>query len=327
MSQELVLETFYPHPPERVWQALTDRRALSVWMMDNDFEACLGHQFRFQSRPLPGVKVTIYCQVLELEAPKRLVYSWKEHPSDLASRVIWTLSPVEDGTQVRLQHRGTVSASIPGFGRPIPDPWRSLPLGESVHWEIDARLTSGTPIVRSSQTASAIPKDGLHRYSGFPNYQTNWYYWLQQKLPGVLTMNSDRQFLQSLYDAFNNRELEKIVSAMHPDVKWANGVEGGFVYGRDAVREYWTNQYQVIQVQLETLKFETDEHNRNVVTVHQIVRDLQGNLLADMTVQQIFTIENGAIVLYEIGATETIQEMIQQTKTADDRAKLTLRER
>jgi hypothetical protein len=71
-------------------------------------------------------------------------------------------------------------------------------------------------------------------------------------------------------------------------------------------------------VQLETLKFETDEKNRNVVTVHQIVRDLQGNLLADMTVKQIFTIENDAIVLYEIGKTETIQEMFQQTKAAND---------
>jgi limonene-1,2-epoxide hydrolase len=169
------------------------------------------------------------------------------------------------------------------------------------------------------QTAASISKDGLHRYSEFLNYQINWYYWLQQKLPGVLTMSSNQQLLQSLYTAFNKGELETIISVMHPDVKWANGVEGGFVYGRDAVREYWTNQYQVIQVQLEILKFETDETDRNVVTVHQIVRDLQGNLLVDTTVEQIFTIENGAIVLYEIGETETIQEMIQQTKTANER--------
>ncbi len=126
--------------------------------------------------------------------------------------------------------------------------------------------------------------------------------------------SNNQQFLQNLYDAFNNRELETIISVMHPDVKWANGVEGGFVYGRDAVREYWTNQYNVIQVQLETLKFEMDENNRNVVTVHQIVRDLQGNLLADMTVKQIFTIEDGAIVLYEIGETATIQETITANK-------------
>ena len=131
-------------------------------------------------------------------------------------------------------------------------------------------------------------------------------------------MSSNQQFLQNLYEAFNKGELETIISVMHPDVKWANGVEGGFVYGRDAVREYWTNQYKVIQVQLEILKFEMDEKNRNVATVHQIVRDLQGNLLADATVQQIFTIEDGLISLYEIGETETIQEMIQKTRTANE---------
>ena len=76
-----------------------------------------------------------------------------------------------------------------------------------------------------------------------------------------------------------------------------------------------SNQYKVIQVQLETLKFETDESNRNVVTVHQVIKDLQGNLLADATVQQIFTIESGLISLYEIGETETIQEMIQKGRT------------
>ncbi|WP_319419070.1 nuclear transport factor 2 family protein [Pleurocapsa sp. FMAR1] len=131
-------------------------------------------------------------------------------------------------------------------------------------------------------------------------------------------MSSNQQFLQILYEAFNKRKIETIISFMRPDVKWANGVEGGFVYGRDAVRDYWTNQFKSIQPQLETLKFETDENNRNVVTVHQIIRDLQGNLLADTTVQQIFTIEDELISLYEIDETETIQEMIQKTKTANE---------
>ena len=131
-------------------------------------------------------------------------------------------------------------------------------------------------------------------------------------------MSSNQQFLQNLYEAFNKGEIETIISVMHPDVKWANGVKGGFVYGRNAVREYWINQYKVIQVQLEILNFEIDEKNRNVVTVHQIVRDLQGKLLADATIQQIFTIENSLISLYEIGATETIQAMIQKTRTPDD---------
>jgi hypothetical protein len=129
-------------------------------------------------------------------------------------------------------------------------------------------------------------------------------------------MSSNQQFLQNLYEAFNKGEIETIISVMDPNVKWANGVEGGFVYGRDAVRKYWTNQYKVIQVQLETLKFETDENNRNVVTVYQIVKNLQGNLLAEATIQQIFTIENSLISLYEISETETIQEMIQRKSSA-----------
>jgi uncharacterized protein YndB with AHSA1/START domain len=182
MSQEIVLETFYPHPPERVWQALTDRRALSSWMMDNDFEACLGHQFQFQSCPLPGLKVTIYCQVLELEAPKRLVYSWKEHPADLASRVIWTLLPVAGGTQVRLQHRASSSVSIPVFGQPISN--------RSMGREIDSQLTSPTALIHPFQTSPSTAKDGLPRCSGFLNYQTNWDYWLHQKLPEVLAESS-----------------------------------------------------------------------------------------------------------------------------------------
>ncbi len=131
-------------------------------------------------------------------------------------------------------------------------------------------------------------------------------------------MSEHQQFLQNLYDAFNKREIETIISLMRSDVKWANGLEGGFVYGKDAVREYWTNQFKDIQPELETLKFETDENNRNIVTVHQIIKDLQGNVLADMTVHQIFTIKDGLISLYEIGETDTIQEMIQKTKTADD---------
>ncbi len=131
-------------------------------------------------------------------------------------------------------------------------------------------------------------------------------------------MNEHQQFLQNLYDAFNRREIETIISSMRPDVKWANGLEGGFVYGRDAVREYWTNQFKDIQPELETLKFETDEKNRNIVTVHQIIKDLLGNVLADATVHQIFTIEDGLVSLYEIGETDTIQEMIQNTRNAKE---------
>jgi ketosteroid isomerase-like protein len=130
-------------------------------------------------------------------------------------------------------------------------------------------------------------------------------------------MSENKEFLQNLYDAFNRREIETIISSMREDVKWANGLEGGFVYGREQVRDYWTNQFKAIQPQLAALQFERDENNRDIVTVHQIVKDLQGNVLADATIHQIFTIEDGLISLYEIGESETIQERIEKTKAAD----------
>jgi ketosteroid isomerase-like protein len=120
-------------------------------------------------------------------------------------------------------------------------------------------------------------------------------------------MTSHQQFLQELYDAFNKREFETVLSMMEPDVKWANGMEGGFVYGRDAVRGYWRKQFEVTQGQLEPLKYEIDENNRSVVTVHLTVKDLQGNLLVEKTVDHIFTIENGLIGVFEIGDSEPLR--------------------
>lgn len=133
-----------------------------------------------------------------------------------------------------------------------------------------------------------------------------------------MIMTTNKEFLQNLYDAFNRRDIETAVAKMHPDVKWANGQAGGFVHGRDGVREYWTNQFKQIQPEIEILKFETDEQNRDVVTIHLIVKDLDGNTLADMQVHQIFTIKDGLISLYEIGETGTINEMIQKNKAKSE---------
>jgi len=116
-------------------------------------------------------------------------------------------------------------------------------------------------------------------------------------------MSVTQNFLQNLYDGFNKRDIETVISTMADDVKWANAMEGGFVYGRDAVREYWRRQFALINPQLEIVRAETGD-NRAVVTVHQIVKDLDGNLLADKTVEHIFTLEDGLIKIFEVGDAE-----------------------
>ena len=111
----------------------------------------------------------------------------------------------------------------------------------------------------------------------------------------------NKKILQNLYDAFNKREIEIVLSLMDENVKWANGMEGGFVFGRENVREYWRKQFELINPQLEPFSFKTDAENRDVVTLRQIVKDLNGNLLIDKTVEHIFTVENGLIKMFEIG--------------------------
>lgn len=113
-------------------------------------------------------------------------------------------------------------------------------------------------------------------------------------------MNVTENLLQNLYDAFNKRDVETILSMMTEDVKWANGMEGGFVYGRDEVREYWRRQFEIIKPELEIFEVAIGDE-KAVVNLRQIVRDLEGNVLIDKTVEHIFTFENGLIKIFEIG--------------------------
>ena len=68
------------------------------------------------------------------------------------------------------------------------------------------------------------------------------------------------------------------------DVIWANGMEGGHVHGRDEVRSYWTREWTMIDPHVEPVAFAHGAKGEVVVEVHQLVRDLNGNLLADRSV-------------------------------------------
>ena len=107
-------------------------------------------------------------------------------------------------------------------------------------------------------------------------------------------------FLKHVYDRFNARDMETVLAAMHEDVLWANGMEGGHVQGRDAVRSYWTRQWAMIDPHVEPVAFAQGPEGEVVVEVHQVVRDLNGNLLADKMVGHVFRIQNGLIKRFDI---------------------------
>lgn len=103
---DITLEKFYPHPPERIWRALTDPDELEAWLMENDFEPRVGHRFQLRGEPKPGWRGIVDCEVLEVDEPRRLSYSWLGGEDGEPTVVTFTLTPVEGGTRLRLEHTG-----------------------------------------------------------------------------------------------------------------------------------------------------------------------------------------------------------------------------
>jgi nuclear transport factor 2 (NTF2) superfamily protein len=113
-------------------------------------------------------------------------------------------------------------------------------------------------------------------------------------------MLSGEDLLLTVYRAFNARDIESVLAAMHPGVDWPNGWEGGRIQGRDAVREYWTRQWSAINPRVEPLRFYADDSNRIIVDVHALIRDKNDKIIADEIIQHIYVIEEGLIRSMEI---------------------------
>ncbi len=59
--------------------------------------------------------------------------------------------------------------------------------------------------------------------------------------------------LKKTYQHFNNRDIDATLAAMHTDVDWPNGMEGGIEHGYEAVRNYWTRQWKMFNPRVELL--------------------------------------------------------------------------
>jgi hypothetical protein len=113
-------------------------------------------------------------------------------------------------------------------------------------------------------------------------------------------MADNVELLKRLYERFNARDIETVLAALHEDVMWANGMEGGYVRGREGVRSYWTRQWAMIDPHVEPIAFSSGPDEEVVIEVHQTVHDLTGNLLSDQMVGHIYRIEDGLIKRFDI---------------------------
>ena len=113
-------------------------------------------------------------------------------------------------------------------------------------------------------------------------------------------MQAIETLIQQAYSAFNKRDIDGVLLLMTPDVHWPNGWEGGYVFGTEAVREYWSRQWKELDPRVDPIEFVTDKYGRVVVTVHALVRDMDGEIVSDGNVVHAYQFENKLIKRMEI---------------------------
>jgi uncharacterized protein YndB with AHSA1/START domain len=98
-TRSVVVERELPHPPEKIWRALTQGDLIEDWLMKNDFKPVVGHRFAFRAD-----WGSVECQVMEVAPNETLSYSWGAY--GLESVVTWTLTPTRTGTHLRMEQSG-----------------------------------------------------------------------------------------------------------------------------------------------------------------------------------------------------------------------------
>jgi uncharacterized protein YndB with AHSA1/START domain len=115
-TRSVVVEREFPHPPEKLWRALTQPHLIEEWLMKNDFAPTVGHRFNLRGE-WGGV---LDCEVLTVEPDRTLAYRWdfdNDNPDfSLKSVVTFTLTPTRDGTHLRMEQEGFRPSQKQAYG-------------------------------------------------------------------------------------------------------------------------------------------------------------------------------------------------------------------
>ena len=111
---------------------------------------------------------------------------------------------------------------------------------------------------------------------------------------------SREALIRELYAAFNRRDIDRVLAAMHPDVLWPNGWEGGHVRGQAGVRDYWRRQWADIDPIVTPTAIANEADGRVRVTVDSVVRDRAGRVLSQGAVVHLYRFEDGLVRDMEI---------------------------
>jgi len=120
-------------------------------------------------------------------------------------------------------------------------------------------------------------------------------------------MDGDVELLKRIYDRFNARDIDGVLAGLADDVAWANGMDGGHVHGREAVREYWTRQWTTVSPHVEPVSFHRTADGRSSQKSGSPSAILKANRsrgkrtgLRDKTVGHVFRLREGKVARFDI---------------------------
>lgn len=113
-AASIIVDEMFPHSPEVLWKTLTTPALMGRWLMEpTGFEPVVGAHFTFQTTPAGNWDGVIRCEVTVVEPNARLVHTWvggdevnRDYGSRLDTVVEWTITRVEGGCRLRLDHSG-----------------------------------------------------------------------------------------------------------------------------------------------------------------------------------------------------------------------------
>ena len=114
-------------------------------------------------------------------------------------------------------------------------------------------------------------------------------------------MANKKTLIEQAYSAFNRRDIDGALALMTQDVSWPKASEGGKVVGKEEIRAHWTRQWGEFNPHVEPLAITEGEGGTVLVKVHQLVKNLHGDVLSDSEVLHVFTVSDGLILAMDLG--------------------------
>lgn len=117
-------------------------------------------------------------------------------------------------------------------------------------------------------------------------------------------MANTQTLIAQAYAAFNRRDIDAALALMSENVSWPKASEGGRAVGKEEIRAYWTRQWKQFDPHVEPIEVIERGAGKVDVRVHQLVKNLDGDILSDSEVWHVYTIANGLIERMDLKQSE-----------------------